>query len=122
MDPGRHGGIQALQRSRYNLLGPYNDDATRATAISTRHVRLDHRHYGEFKVPSLRNLAHTAPYMHDGSLTTLRDVLQHYSELDENRLHADGEAILVPLRLTAQQTDDLLAFLDSLNAPGGAPR
>ena len=122
VDPGRHGGIQALQRSRYNLLGPYNDDATRATAISTRHVRLDHRHYGEFKVPSLRNLAHTAPYMHDGSLTTLRDVLQHYSELDENRLHADGEAILVPLRLTAQQTDDLLAFLDSLNAPGGAPR
>ena len=117
VDPGRHGGIQALQRSRYNLLGPFNDDAARSTATSTRHVLLEHRHYGEFKVPGLRNLARTAPYMHDGSLATLREVLRHYSELDENRLHADGEAILVPLRLTPAETDDLLAFLHSLNAP-----
>ena len=115
VDPGRHGGIAALHRSRYNLLGPFNDDATRSTATSTRHVLLEHRHYGEFKVPGLRNLARTAPYMHDGSLATLREVLRHYSELDENRLHADGEAILVPLRLSAQETDDLLAFLHSLN-------
>ena len=51
----------------------------------------EHRHFGEFKVPSLRNLAATAPYMHNGSQRTLREVLRHYSELDENRLHADGE-------------------------------
>jgi cytochrome c peroxidase len=117
VDPGRHGGIQALQRSRYNLLGPFNDDATRSTATSTRHVVLEHRHFGEFKVPGLRNLARTAPYTHDGSLATLREVLRHYSELDEDRLHADGEAILVPLRLSPAETEDLLAFLDSLNAP-----
>ena len=117
VDPGRHGGIQALQRSRYNLLGPFNDDAARSTATPTRHVLLEHRHFGEFKVPSLRNLALTAPYMHDGSLRTLREVLHHYSELDENRLHADGEAILVPLRLSEAETEDLLAFLDSLNEP-----
>ena len=121
VDPGRHGGIQALQRSRYNLLGPFNDDATRSSATSTRHVLLEHRHYGEFKVPGLRNLARTAPYMHDGSLKTLREVLRHYSELDENRLHTDGEAILVPLRLSEQETEDLLAFLDSLNE-ATAPR
>ncbi len=121
VDPGRHGGVRALSTSRYNLLGPFNDDPARATAISTRHVRLEHRHFGEFKVPSLRNLARTAPYMHDGSLPTLRDVLRHYSELDEDRLHADGERILLPLKLTPAETDDLLAFLDSLNeaAPGG---
>jgi cytochrome c peroxidase len=117
VDPGRYGGIQALQRSRYTLLGPFNDDATRSSAIGTRHVLLEHRHFGEFKVPSLRNLAHTAPYMHDGSLKTLREVLRHYSELDEDRLHADGERILVPLRLSEGETEDLLAFLDSLNAP-----
>ena len=118
VDPGRHGGIQALQRSRYNLLGPFNDDATRSTAVGTRHVLLAHRHFGEFKVPSLRGLARTAPYMHDGSLPTLHEVLRHYSELDENRLHADGEAILRPLRLTDQETDDLLAFLASLDGEG----
>ena len=117
VDPGRHGGIRALQRSRYNLLGPFNDDAARRSATPTRHVLLEHRHYGEFRVPSLRNLARSAPYMHDGSLPTLREVLRHYSELDENRLHADGEAILVPLRLDAQQTEDLLAFLATLSAP-----
>ena len=117
VDAGRHGGIQALQRSRYNLLGAFNDDAARSTATPTRHVLFEHRHYGEFKVPSLRDLARTAPYMHDGSLPTLREVLRHYSELDENRLHADGERILVPLRLSDQETEDLLAFLDSLSAP-----
>jgi cytochrome c peroxidase len=117
VDPGRHGGIQSLQASRYNLLGPFNDDATRASAISTRHVTIEHRNYGEFKVPSLRNLARSAPYMHDGSLATLRDVLRHYSELNEERLHADGEALLVPLRLSEAEIDDLLAFLDSLNEP-----
>ena len=116
VDPGRHGGIQVLQRSRYNLLGPFNDDASRSSATPTRHVLLEHRHFGEFKVPSLRNLARTAPYMHNGSLKTLREVLRHDSELDENRLHADGEAILVPLRLSEAETEDLLAFLDSLNA------
>jgi len=68
-------------------------------------------------VPSLRNLTRTAPYMHNGSLATLRDVLRHYSELPEERLHADGERLLVPLRLTSAETDDLLAFLDSLNEP-----
>ena len=118
VDPGRFGGIRSLQASRYNLLGPFSDDSTRASAISTRHLRLEHRHWGEFKVPSLRNLARTAPYMHDGSLADLRAVLRHYSELNEERLHADGEKLLVPLRLSEQETADLLAFLDSLNAPG----
>jgi cytochrome c peroxidase len=115
VDPGRHGGIRQLQASRYNLLGPYNDDPARTTATSTRHVAPEHRNWGEFKVPSLRNLGLTAPYFHDGGAATLRDVLRHYSELNEERLHADGEKLLVPLKLTEAETDDLLAFLDTLN-------
>ena len=115
VDPGRHGGIRKLQASRYNLLGSFNDDPARGTATSTAHVALEHRHYGEFKVPSLRNLRFSAPYFHDGSAATLREVLRHYSELNEERLHADGEKLLVPLKLNAQETEDLLAFLDSLN-------
>jgi cytochrome c peroxidase len=85
------------------------------TATSTRHVAPEHRNWGEFKVPSLRNLGLTAPYFHDGGAATLRDVLRHYSELNEERLHADGEKLLVPLKLTEAETDDLLAFLDTLN-------
>ena len=66
-------------------------------------------------MPGLRNVARTAPYMHDGRYATLREVVRHYSELNEERLHADGERILKPLRLSPRQTDDLIVFLESLS-------
>jgi cytochrome c peroxidase len=119
VDTGRHGGIKRLLASRMNLLGPYNDDAKRSSAVGTRHVVLEHRNFGEFKVPSLRNLALTAPYMHNGALATLRDVVRHYSEISPDRLHSDGEAILKPLRVTERETGDLVAFLESLSDSGG---
>jgi cytochrome c peroxidase len=119
VDPGRHAGIQKLRASRYNLLGPYNDDARRSTSIGTTHVRLEHRNFGEFRTPSLRNLALSAPYMHNGRLATLRDVLDHYSTLSPDRLHADGEAILKALNLSGQESRDLVAFLESLQDGGG---
>lgn len=117
VDSGRHGGLLALQAGRYNLLGPWarprGDEA-----VKTRHVRAEHRHFGEFKVPSLRHVAATAPYMHDGSLATLADVIRHYDRIDLERLHADGERILTPLYLSEQERAELEAFLRSLgNAP-----
>ena len=48
-------------------------------------MELQHRNFGEFRVPGLRNVALTAPYMHNGSLASLRDVVKHYSELNEDR-------------------------------------
>jgi cytochrome c peroxidase len=60
-------------------------------------------------------VALTAPYMHDGSLASLRDVVKHYSELNEDRLHADGEKILRPLRLTEDEIKDLVEFLQTLS-------
>ena len=115
VDPGRHGGIPAARKSRFNLLGPYNDDPSRSTALGTRHVRQDHRNWGAFAVPSLREVARTAPYMHDGSFESLRAVIRHYSELDEERLHADGERLLKPLRLKLSEIEDLENFLRSLS-------
>lgn len=115
VDPGRHAGLQKLMASRLNRLGPFNDaGANDARAVTTRHVLPLHRHFGEFRVPSLRSAALTAPYMHDGSLATLEDVVRHYSELDEERLHTDGERLLRPLRLSPQQAADLAVFLRSL--------
>jgi cytochrome c peroxidase len=122
VDAGRHQGIRRVQASRYNLLGPFNDDPVAAPATAVRHVALEHRNFGEFRVPSLRNVGCTAPYMHDGSLATLADVVRHYSELDLDRLHADGERILQPLRLPEPEIADLVAFLESLaDCPGGPP-
>ncbi len=115
VDAGRYGGLRAVKASRYNLLGPFNDDPSRSTAGFTRRVRLHPRNWGEFRVPSLRNLRRTAPYMHDGSKPTLRDVILHYSTLDEERLHSDGERLLRPLRLQPGEIDDLIAFLRTLD-------
>jgi cytochrome c peroxidase len=118
VDSGRYGGLQRLLASRYNRLGPFSDaPATHTSATGTRHVVLEHRHFGEFKVPGLRQLTATAPYMHNGSLPTLEAVVQHYSALDEERLHADGERILRRLDLTAEEAADLAAFLRSLSIP-----
>lgn len=122
VDPGRHGGILKLRASPFNLLGEYNDDPKRTTATGTGHVRLEHRNFGEFRTPSLRNLALTAPYMHNGSLATLRDVVEHYSTISPDRLHADGEAILRALKLSEPETQDLLAFLETLSDGGGSYR
>jgi cytochrome c peroxidase len=120
VDPGRHGGIGRLQTSRFNLLGRYNDYPGGAASIPVRHVVQQHRNWGEFKVPGLRNLTATAPYMHDGSKPTLRSVIEHYSDLDEERLHSDGEAILKPLHLTEAEIADLQAFLESLSTGNGS--
>jgi cytochrome c peroxidase len=115
VDSGRHAGIRLVQESPFNLLGRHNDDKTQANAVTTQHLALEHRHWGEFKVPGLRNVARTAPYMHAGSHATLADVVRHYSELNEDRLHADGEKILKPLKLGDAETADVVAFLETLN-------
>jgi hypothetical protein len=119
VDPGRHKGIELLHLSEYNLLSRWSDardDA--AVTTKTRQVQPQHRNFGEFKVPSLRNVADTAPYAHDGQLGSLDDVVRHYSDLDLERLHADGEQILKPLRLSDGERADLVAFLRSLSDPG----
>lgn len=118
VDPGRQGGIEKLKESELNLLGPFNDDATRSSAAGTRYVKAQHGNFGEFRVPGLRNVARTAPYMHDGSLSTLRDVVLFYSNLNEARLHADGGKILRPLHLSEGSIADLMAFLESLSDGG----
>ena len=118
VDPGRHGGIAALRASPYNLLSRWSDDPAGEAALKTRHVQAEQRNFGEFKVPGLRNVALTAPYMHNGSLPTLDAVVRHYDQMNPDRVHADGEQILRPLRLTEGQRAELVAFLGTLSDPG----
>ena len=65
-----------------------------------------------FKVPTLRNVALTAPYMHDGSLPTLEAVVEHYNS--GGQPHPNKSALVRPLALTAAEKADLVAFLKSL--------
>jgi cytochrome c peroxidase len=122
VDSGRHGGLLALQQGPLTRLGRHHDgDASAdARALLTRQLVMEPRHFGEFRVPGLRQLAHTAPYWHDGSARTLREVVHHYSQLDEDRLHADGERILRRLNLSPRQAADLEAFLRTLGSAAPA--
>ena len=67
---------------------------------------------GAFKTPTLRDVALTAPYMHDGSLPTLEKVIDRYSNGGIKNPHLDEE--IRPLNLSADEQRDLLAFLKSL--------
>lgn len=115
VDSGRHGGLQRLKASRFNRLGRYSDDPSGAVATRTRHVEAQHRNFGEFRVPGLRQVGRTGPYMHDGSLATLEEVVKHYSTVRPDRLHSDGVPLVRPLGLTMQESADLVAFLRTLD-------
>ena len=67
---------------------------------------------GEFKTPTLRNVALTGPYMHDGSLKTLKDVVDFYAGGGNSNPYLDKE--IKPLNLSAQDRADLVAFLEAL--------
>lgn len=68
-----------------------------------------------FKVPSLRNIALTAPYMHDGSLGSLEAVVDHYQFGGAE--HPNKSELMKPILLTDGEKRDLVAFLESLSDP-----
>jgi cytochrome c peroxidase len=75
---------------------------------------------GAFKTPGVRDIALTAPYMHDGSEATLLDVVNFYDRGGEPNPYLDGG--IVPLKLTKQEKQDLVAFMESLTGQGeGSP-
>lgn len=65
-----------------------------------------------FKIPSLRNVELTSPYMHDGSLSTLEEVIDHYNSGGE--AHSNKSKKVGALNLNQNEKDDLLAFLKTL--------
>lgn len=70
---------------------------------------------GAFKTPTVRNVALSAPYMHDGSLATLEEVVEHYDKGgDKNKWLSDK---IVPLKLTAQEKLDLVEFMRACTGP-----
>ncbi len=66
-----------------------------------------------FKVPTLRNVEYSAPYMHDGSIESLEEVIEHYSTGIQN--HPNTNAILQNLYLSQEQKTDLVNFLKTLS-------
>ena len=104
--------------SSFNLSGPvtfegaarvapsfhFNGLVTDAAGLSEQtHEKAD---VGKFRVPTLRNIAVTAPYMHDGSFSTLERVIDHYA--------AGAPPLMKGFSISPEETGDLIAFLQSL--------
>jgi len=94
-------------------------DGTANTDLGRFNVTQDSNDLGKFKVPGLRNVALTAPYMHDGSLTTLEEVVEYYDDPTQFVSHSVNLDTLMeePLNLTDRDKSDLVNFLHSLTDP-----
>jgi cytochrome c peroxidase len=91
---------------RNNGIDPADPDEGR------REITLKDSDLGKFKIPSLRNVAVSAPYMHDGALANLDDVIDTY--VAGGRGHPNTDPTIQPLDLTSDDKGDLRAFLESL--------
>lgn len=110
-------GLYFQAQPRFNATGyPEND---RGLAELT----LDRADDGKFRAPTLRNIGYSAPYMHDGSIATLSDVIDFYAAggrvtaQGDGRLHSNKSAFVKGFSLTDQEKAALLAFLQSLDDP-----
>ncbi len=103
-----HSGWRFTDDSFHDI-GLADDDIGRAAELPGI-VKMQHA----FKTPGLRNIDQRAPYMHDGSLATLGDVIEHYNHGGIKRPSLSEE--MHPLGLTEQEEKDLVAFMESLTS------
>jgi cytochrome c peroxidase len=113
-DIGRFTGATQVLANEFNCLGSYSDaepeECDELRFIKTEGLEL----LGAFKVPSLRNVADTSPYMHAGQFATLAEVLAHYNSAPSG---PTGHTDLLPLGFTAEELGQLEAFLGTLSGP-----
>ncbi len=97
----------------FNCLGRYSDSKSPQCKELLFSKRATDELKGSTKVPSLRNISATAPYMHAGQFSTLKDVLRYY-----NRAAAPfgAHSDLIPLKLLPYQINQLEAFLLTLTS------
>ena len=112
-DYGRLQGIGHALIDPFNCFGEYSD-ADKKTCAELQYAKTSGEDLaGAFKVPTLRNVAETAPYMHDGRYKTLKEVIEHYNEAPESKI---GHQELNPLNLTEKEMNQLVAFLRTLTS------
>lgn len=113
-DTGRFQGIAALLANPFNSASIYSDSREDAAqALNLLEPRLEHQ--GEFKTPTLRNVALTAPYFHTGEFPTLASVIEFNDAGGTTNEFAGRKAVKIePLHLTEQEKKDLVEFLKTL--------
>jgi len=131
-----HGGFNFTDNVQHRRLafpefgfhntGLYNLDGKGAYPADNHGIRPftgDASDEGKFRSPSLRNIAVTAPYMHDGSIATLREVITGHYAVRGRAAAASGQpsplrdSLIVGFKVRETDVDDLVAFLESLTDP-----
>jgi cytochrome c peroxidase len=108
-----HEGANFSDNKYHNLgvaMDKVNPDAGRFVVTN------DPKEWGAFKTPTLRDVAETAPYMHDGSLKTLREVVDFYDK--GGKLNKNLDPDIKTLKLTGDEKNDLVEFLRALSGQG----
>jgi len=113
-DWGRYSGVQQVLNAEFNCLSEYSDAGPDGCA-ELRFVKTARDEtIGAFKVPTLRNVAGTAPYMHAGQFASLDEVLDHYNRTGKTKKAPLGHNDLLPIDLSADELKQLKAFLHTL--------
>lgn len=110
-DFGRMLGLQAALVNEFNCMGPYSD-ARREECRELIHAAEQHSDQGAFKVPGLRDVAETAPFMHDGRFDDLRAVMEFYVNGPDAE---SGPSEITPIELDELEIDQIIAFLQTLS-------
>jgi cytochrome c peroxidase len=116
-DRGRLAGSTAVLADEFNCRSKWSDAPSACRELEFMAVA-SHEQERAFKVPSLRNVADRAPYMHAGQLTSLADVLQHYNRAP---VAPAGHTELKPLKLNGRELRQIEAFLRTLRGWTVAP-
>lgn len=112
-DVGRLKGIEEVLKSPFNCLGKFNTKMERDCNELIYMKREGDGLMHAFKVPSLRNVTLTAPYMHNGAFPSLDEVIDYYNRAPTNQL---AHTELEPLFLLPYQRKQLVAFLKTLES------
>lgn len=103
--------------SKFHNLGIGWNSGTQTFADSGRYVvSKNTEDIGAFKTPTVREVAKHAPYMHDGSLKTLREVVEHYNRGGETNPHLSPK--MAVLDLSDEEIDAIVAFMEALSGEG----
>lgn len=114
-DPARLAAVEVVQKSPFNAAGVFSDAPNSPKAAMVRGLKRSPELFGQFRTPPLRGVALTPPYMHDGRMATLADVVRFYDTLEgASPVGHHGESVLTPLGLGEPGRADLIEFLRSL--------
>jgi cytochrome c peroxidase len=115
---GAADGLYRLKINQWRRDLEWSDDRADATRKYWVTMTMDQVPRGAFRTPSLRSVTQTAPYMHNGALRTLEEVIDHYDKGGSPNAPGTRSAQIKPLLLTPAEKADLIAFMESLT---GAP-